>query len=83
MNIVNKISILNLARPSSACILISSLRASRNFSTSSKVDQDHYKLLIVGGGTGGLSTGSKFARQLGQGKVALVDGAEWHCNIAF
>lgn len=79
MNALNKISMLHLDRWSSACAL---LRTSyRSFSASSKLaHQEHYKLLIVGGGTGGLSTGSKFARELGKGSVALVDKAEWHCR---
>ena len=42
--------------------------------------KDNYKLVIVGGGTGGLSTGSKFLRKLGKGQIALVDAAQWHCN---
>jgi NADH dehydrogenase FAD-containing subunit len=45
-----------------------------------KNDKDKYKLLIVGGGTGGLSTGSKFLRKLGKGQIALVDSAKWHCT---
>lgn len=42
------------------------LNLSRNFSIESpKYFKDHYKLLIVGGGAGGVSTGAKFVKKLG------------------
>ena len=52
----------------------------RNFSIeNSKLAKDHYKLLIVGGGTGGISTGAKFAKKLGPQNVAIVDPSKYHC----
>lgn len=52
----------------------------RNFSIeNAKLAKDHYKLLVVGGGSGGISTGAKFARKIGAQNVAIVDPAKYHC----
>ena len=40
------------------------IRLVRQLSANS--NKDHYKLLIVGGGSGGISTGAKFVRKLGK-----------------
>lgn len=39
---------------------------------------DHFKLLVVGTGTGGLAVATPFARKLGAGNVAIMDNAEKH-----
>ncbi|CAH1790317.1 unnamed protein product [Owenia fusiformis] len=50
-----------------------------NFSTSSRDDaRRDYKLVIVGGGTGGTAIANKFAKKLGKGKVAVVEPSETH-----
>ena len=39
----------------------------RNFSLENKkFAKDHYKLLVVGGGAGGIATASSFARKIGK-----------------
>lgn len=51
----------------------------RNFSLENKkFAKDHYKLLVVGGGAGGIATGSSFARKIGAENVAIVDPAKNH-----
>ena len=35
-----------------------------------------YKLVVVGGGTGGCATAAKFARKLGKGQVAVVEPSD-------
>lgn len=51
----------------------------RNFSVQSpQYQKDKYKLLIIGGGAGGLATSSRFVKKLGANNVAVVDGSEWH-----
>ena len=47
----------------------------RCLSSSSK-SKNHYKLLICGGGSGGLSVGAKFADTMTKGKVAIVEPAD-------
>lgn len=50
-----------------------------HFSTSSRRDEKKsYKLLVVGGGCGGLATGHMFCRKLGPGKVAIIEPNETH-----
>lgn len=47
------------------------------FSTSNRRDENKsYKLLVVGGGCGGLATGSMFSRKLGKGQVAILEPRE-------
>lgn len=41
-------------------------------------DQKSFRLLVVGGGTGGCSLASKFASKLGKGKVAVLEPNERH-----
>ena len=49
----------------------------RSFSTSHiHYGQTHYKLVIVGGGSGGSAIASKFARTLKKGDVAVVEPSE-------
>ncbi|XP_061190132.1 sulfide:quinone oxidoreductase, mitochondrial-like [Saccostrea echinata] len=57
-----------------ACISYSS----RMFSSSSRADQKSYKLVVVGGGTGGCSTAARFCHRLGKGKVAVIEPSEKH-----
>lgn len=53
----------------------------RALSTStSKLAKDNYKLLIVGGGSGGVTISAKFQRVLGANNVALVEPNDWHCK---
>lgn len=53
----------------------------RNLSVSaSRAAKDNYKLLIVGGGSGGVTMSAKFAKILGPQNVAIVEPNEWHCN---
>ena len=53
-------------------LLINQMRC---LSSSSK-SKNHYKLLICGGGSGGLSVGAKFADTMTKGKVAIVEPAD-------
>jgi hypothetical protein len=43
--------------------------------------KDHYRLVIVGAGAGGLSTAAKSIRKLGAGNVAIIDPATLHCKF--
>lgn len=53
----------------------------RCFSLSSLNNQkDHYKFVVVGGGTGGLATASKCARKFGAGNVAIIEPSKNHCK---
>lgn len=53
------------------------------FSTSSAQEAEKkYKLLIVGGGTGGTAIANKFSNRLGQGQVAVIEPSERHYNQA-
>lgn len=57
-----------------ACII----NTCRMFSTTHHraADQRSYKLVVVGGGTGGCSTAARFCHQLGKGKVAVIEPSE-------
>lgn len=59
-----------------ACII----NTCRMFSTTHHraADQRSYKLVVVGGGTGGCSTAARFCHQLGKGKVAVIEPSETH-----
>ncbi len=60
------------------------LNLTRNFSIENpKYFKDHYKLLVVGGGAGGISIGAKFSSKLGAGNIAIVDPAKYHCNFVY
>jgi NADH dehydrogenase FAD-containing subunit len=52
----------------------------KNFSTNSRVmmTKDSYKLVIVGGGSGGITMSSKFKRYLGPDNIAIIDDAQKH-----
>lgn len=53
----------------------------RNLSMSaSKAAKDNYKLLIVGGGSGGVAMSAKFTKILGPHNVAIVEPSQWHRN---
>lgn len=76
LNIMDKKFLLTLNRK--ALIL------TRNFSIESiKRSKDHYKLLIVGGGSGGIETGAKFARKLGIAIVYLCCYLNININLSF
>lgn len=49
-------------------------RASRRFVTT----DESYKILVVGGGPGGLSVASTLSRKMGDKAVAVVEPSEWH-----
>lgn len=56
---------------------------SASFSTSSTLqEKKNYKLLVVGGGAGGLSIASTFCRKLGKGKVAVIEPSDTHYSQA-
>ncbi|XP_070393583.1 sulfide:quinone oxidoreductase, mitochondrial isoform X3 [Dermacentor albipictus] len=38
-----------------------------------------YRLLVVGGGSGGIATAAKFASKLGKGKVGVLEPHDTHC----
>lgn len=38
----------------------------------------HFKVLIIGGGTGGIAAGARLARKLGQGSIGLIEPSESH-----
>ncbi|KAL0968679.1 hypothetical protein UPYG_G00270110 [Umbra pygmaea] len=40
--------------------------------------KDHYKLLVLGGGTGGITMSARMKRKLGAGNVAVVEPSEMH-----
>lgn len=53
----------------------------RKFSISFNLNaKENYKLVVVGGGCGGLSTAAKFVRKLGAGNVAIIEPSNDHCN---
>ncbi|KAL5019796.1 hypothetical protein ScPMuIL_002688 [Solemya velum] len=53
--------------------------ALRSFSTATPCAADkHYKLLVVGGGTGGCAAASKFASKFGKGHVGIIEPNETH-----
>lgn len=52
--------------------------ATRTFSVSKQHDSESYKLVVVGGGSGGCSVAAKFCRELGKGKVAVIEPSEIH-----
>ena len=54
----------------------------RKFSVQAALQQkDNYKLLVIGAGTGGLATSSRFVKKLGAHNVAVVDPSEWHREL--
>ena len=48
----------------------------KNFSTSSISMQRHYKLLVVGGGSGGIAVSKKFAMKLKAGEIGVIEPKE-------
>jgi hypothetical protein len=53
----------------------------RNLSMgASKAAMNNYKLLIVGGGSGGVAMSAKFTKILGPNNVAIVEPSQWHRN---
>ena len=51
--------------------------AVRHFSCSHRSNANSYKLVVVGGGSGGCSAAAKFCRDLGgKGNVAVIEPSE-------
>lgn len=48
--------------------------------STSRLAKDNYKLLIVGGGSGGVTISSKFSRVLGSNNVAIIEPNDSHCT---
>jgi threonine dehydrogenase-like Zn-dependent dehydrogenase len=65
----------------SSVLFKATLCSTRNFSSSNATQaKDKYKLLVVGGGSGGLTIASKLRGFVGANNVAVVDPSEWHCK---
>ena len=64
----SSIKALAFGKVLSRCISIKSL----------SYQKDHYKLVVVGGGTGGLATSSKCVRKFGAGNVAIIEPSKFH-----
>ena len=47
---------------------------------SSATGQQKYKLVVVGGGSGGITVAAKFKSQIGAENIAIVDPSNWHCK---
>ncbi|XP_077524567.1 sulfide:quinone oxidoreductase, mitochondrial-like [Amblyomma americanum] len=56
-------------------------REARLYSTKAAADggAKSYKLLVVGGGSGGIATAAKFASKLGKGQVCVLEPRDAHC----
>ena len=51
--------------------------AAASFSTTSNLHEPKsYKMVVVGGGSGGMAAVNKFSKKLGQGNVALIEPAD-------
>lgn len=48
----------------------------RTFSCSRRRHTESYKLVVVGGGTGGCAVAARFCRELGKGNVCVIEPAE-------
>ncbi|MGH0134985.1 UNVERIFIED_CONTAM: hypothetical protein FKN15_008888 [Acipenser sinensis] len=46
--------------------------------TSSCASKDHYKVLVVGGGSGGITMSARVKRKVGAGNVAVIEPSENH-----
>ncbi|MBN3290123.1 SQOR protein, partial [Polypterus senegalus] len=46
--------------------------------TSSMAAKEHYKVLVVGGGSGGISMSARMKRKVGAGNVAVIEPSEKH-----
>ena len=59
------------------CAPTSQVLHGRSFSTSNrKYEKKSYKLVVAGGGCGGLATASMFSKALGKGNVAVIEPKE-------
>lgn len=54
-------------------------RTVRSYTTSADQGVKSCKLLVVGGGSGGISTAAKFASKLGKGNVCVLEPHDTHC----
>ncbi|CAG2228559.1 SQOR [Mytilus edulis] len=59
-------------------VVVSRKSLTNSFSTSSASFGRHYKLLIVGSGSGGCATASKFSKKLGAGLVGIIEPKDDH-----
>lgn len=51
----------------------------RSFSLGQSLDAEHsFKVVVVGGGSGGCSAAAKYSRKLGKGSVAVVEPSDVH-----
>ena len=67
-------SINSFESGSKAIRLLGASAQNRNFgSTSSCYAKDSYKLVVAGGGCGGLAAAAMFSRKLGPSEVAVID----------
>uniref|UniRef100_A0A914WL91 FAD/NAD(P)-binding domain-containing protein n=1 Tax=Plectus sambesii TaxID=2011161 RepID=A0A914WL91_9BILA len=57
---------------------LNAAHAVRRLSLSAKLGKEHFKLLIIGGGTAGAATSNKFGPYLGAAKVAVIEPSEMH-----
>jgi NADH dehydrogenase FAD-containing subunit len=71
---MNKIGLLTLQNQK----IVSNLRFFSNGTKPLSALKDNYKLLIIGGGTAGITMSAKFNKLLGSNNVAVVEPNEWH-----
>ncbi|CAH1779446.1 unnamed protein product [Owenia fusiformis] len=72
-------SLKNLVKLQSRLCLRDTSKVICSFSTSARDDaKKDYKLVVIGGGTGGFAVTSKFAKKLGKGQIAVVEPNEEH-----
>lgn len=65
------------------CVSLPLVRSSisisaRTLSTTCRFGKESYKVLVLGGGSGGSSVSARFARKLGKGKVAVIEPSDTH-----
>ncbi|XP_033725410.1 sulfide:quinone oxidoreductase, mitochondrial-like [Pecten maximus] len=68
---------VNVLQHSRLVILEGLKTRSRHFSTA-VIAQKNYKLVVVGGGSGGCAVASKFVKKLGAGNVAVIEPCQHH-----
>lgn len=67
----------SLVQASQKTFILSAYR--KAFSTEGLKKPKHYKLLIAGGGTGGIATAAKFKSTLKPGEMAIIEPS----NVSF
>lgn len=71
-----KVSQIFLSRPKRLTLIRGHLQCQHLSTTKTVQDKMSYKVVVVGGGSGGCSMAAKFARKLGSGKVAIIEPHE-------